>query len=618
MSTAGVITGTIDANASVTSPYTVTVTASDGTGSDDVTDVFVWTVTDDAPVLGTPIANQADTDADSVSLNVGGNFSDDDTLTISASGLPGGLSMSTAGVITGTIDANASVTSPYTVTVTASDGTGSDDVTDVFVWTVTDDAPVLGTPIANQADTDADSVSLNVGGNFSDDDTLTISASGLPGGLSMSTAGVITGTIDANASVTSPYTVTVTASDGTGSDDVTDVFVWTVTDDAPVLGTPIANQADTDADSVSLNVGGNFSDDDTLTISASGLPGGLSMSTAGVITGTIDANASVTSPYTVTVTASDGTGSDDVTDVFVWTVTDDAPVLGTPIANQADTDADSVSLNVGGNFSDDDTLTISASGLPGGLSMSTAGVITGTIDANASVTSPYTVTVTASDGTGSDDVTDVFVWTVTDDAPVLGTPIANQADTDADSVSLNVGGNFSDDDTLTISASGLPGGLSMSTAGVITGTIDANASVTSPYTVTVTASDGTGSDDVTDVFVWTVTDDAPVLGTPIANQADTDADSVSLNVGGNFSDDDTLTISASGLPGGLSMSTAGVITGTIDANASVTSPYTVTVTASDGTGSDDVTDVFVWTVTDVAPSARHTHCGSDGHVTLIP
>ena len=44
---------------------------------------------------------------------------------------------------------------------------------------------------------------------------------------------------------------------------------------------------------------------------------------------------------------------------------------------------------------------------------------------------------------------------------------------------------------------------------------------------------------------------------------------VSLDVSGSFSDadNDTLTYSASGLPGGLSINNAGVISGTIDADA---------------------------------------------------
>ncbi len=80
---------------------------------------------------------------------------------------------------------------------------------------------------------------------------------------------------------------------------------------------------------------------------------------------------------------------------------------------------------------------------------------------------------------------------------------------------------------------------------------------------------------------------APV-STPIAAQSSIDGGSVTLNVSGNFSDPDAgdlLTFSASSLPPGLSInSTTGIISGTINNNASVGGPYSVTITATDIAG----------------------------------
>ncbi|MCG8377269.1 MAG: putative Ig domain-containing protein, partial [Chlorobiales bacterium] len=83
------------------------------------------------------------------------------------------------------------------------------------------------------------------------------------------------------------------------------------------------------------------------------------------------------------------------------------------------------------------------------------------------------------------------------------------------------------------------------------------------------------------------TDDDPVLDTPIPDQNATDDTAFNLDVSGNFSDPDvgdTLTFSASGLPasGNLTISTAGVISGTPD-NSDV-GVHNVTVTADDGVG----------------------------------
>ena len=89
------------------------------------------------------------------------------------------------------------------------------------------------------------------------------------------------------------------------------------------------------------------------------------------------------------------------------------------------------------------------------------------------------------------------------------------------------------------------------------------------YSVTVTASDSEGG-TTTSEFDYTVSNVAPVTDTEIGAQSADDAAAVTLDVSGSFSDadNDTLTYSATGLPGGLSMSSAGVISGTIDADAS--------------------------------------------------
>ncbi len=159
--------------------------------------------------------------------------------------------------------------------------------------------------------------------------------------------------------------------------------------------------------------------------------------------------------------------------------------------------------------------------------------------------------------------------------------------------------SFSDDDSIGYTASGLPAGLSISAAGTITGTLPANASATSPYTVTVTATDAQGA-TTTDTFTWTVSNPAPSVS-PVADQTSADGAVVSLDVAASFSDDDCIGYTASGLPSGLSISAAGTISGTLPANASATSPYTVTVTATDAQGAT-TTDTFTWTVCNPAPT----------------
>jgi hypothetical protein len=604
ISAAGLISGTLTFASA--GDYTVEVTANDGNGG-TISDTFDWSVTatNQAPTVATPIANQSDSENEAISLNVAGNFNDadSDTLSFSATGLPPALSINSAGVISGTLTFASA--GDYTVEVTANDGNGG-TISDTFDWSVTatNQAPTVSSPIANQSDTENEAISLNVAGNFNDADSdpLSFSATGLPPALSINSAGVISGTLTFASA--GNYTVEVTANDGNGG-TISDTFDWSVTatNQAPTVSSPIANQSDTENEAISLNVAGNFSDadNDTLSFSATGLPPALSINSAGVISGTLTFASA--GNYTVEVTANDGNGG-TISDTFDWSVTatNQAPTVSSPIANQSDTENEAISLNVAGNFNDadSDTLSFSATGLPPALSISAAGLISGTLTFASA--GDYTVEVTANDGNGG-TISDAFDWSVTatNQAPTVATPIANQSDSENEAISLNVAGNFNDADSnpLSFSATGLPPALSISAAGVISGTLTFASA--GDYTVEVTANDGNGG-TISDTFDWSVTatNQAPTISSPIANQSDTENEVISLNVAANFNDadSDTLSFSATGLPPALSISPAGLISGTLTFASA--GDYTVEVTANDGNGGT-ISDTFDWTV---APSNR--------------
>ena len=632
ISGAGVISGTLAASASGSSPYSITIRAED-VGGLTVDNSFTWTVNNVAPTT-TGIGDQSDNDGDTINLNVSGDFSDGgsdtDALTFSDPGgtLPPSLSINGAGVISGTLDANASVSSPFSVTIRASDG--DDFVDSTFTWTVSNVAPTtIG--IVNQTSSDGDTIFANVstrfddGGNDSDSLTITDPSGSLPPSLSVSPTGIVTGTLDDDASVGSPYTVTLRATDPPGA-FIEATFSWTVNNVNPVVPTPIPDQSENDGAAFSLDVSGNFADGgpdgDALTFSdpSASLPGGLGINGAGVISGNIDMDASVSSPYSVTIRATDAQGG-FVEDTFQFTVGNPAPTVPTPIVDQSDSDGDAVSLDTSTSFADEDVLTFSTlSTLPGGLALNpVTGELSGTLDTDASIGSVYSITVTATDAQGA-TASDTFTWTVSNEAPVVGTPIPNQSSDDGAAISLDVSGNFedggNDTDALTFSdvGSSLPPSLSINGAGVISGTLDTDASNSSPYTVTIRATDAQGA-SVDDVFTWTVSNVDPVVTTPIADQTDSDADAVSLNVSSNFSDgggdSDSLSFSdpSGSLPDSLSISLAGVISGTLDSDASNSGPYSVTIRATDDMGGF-VEDTFTWTVNNPAPIAVDDSLGT--------
>ena len=296
------------------------------------------------------------------------------------------------------------------------------------------------------------------------------------------------------------------------------------------------------------------------------------------------------------------------------------------IPTQNKNNEDVISLQVQASDPNGDTLTYSAIGLPAGLSINPSnGLIDGTIASNADLSSPYSTTIqVVDDGIPQLTGTANFTWNVFEintAAPAI-TPIGNQTNDESDVISLQV--FASDADTLTYSAVGLPGGLSINTSnGLINGTIANDAFDSSPYTTIITVTDdGFPPLQSTEQFTWTVNEviinQAPVFNN-IPNTGDPEGTLINPYDIAQYASDpngDTLTYTASGLPTGLLMESTGRITGTIDLGTVPDSPYNVTVYAVDDgipplTGSTG----FNWTVTPLAQPLTIIYDDLDAQVT---
>ena len=183
---------------------------------------------------------------------------------------------------------------------------------------------------------------------------------------------------------------------------------------------------------------------------------------------------------------------------------------------------------------------------------------------------------------------------VPNQAPFFTTEFGDRTDAEGANVTFDANATDPENATLTYSASGLPGGMSINSSnGVVSGTL--NNSSAGVHSVVLTVSDGFLTD--TDSFTWTVTDNnqAPVFSTDFGDRTDAEGVSVSLDANATDPNVDTLTYSATNLPAGISINSAnGVISGTLTFAAAGT--YSVVVTVSDGTLTD--TDPFTWTVTE--------------------
>jgi hypothetical protein len=570
----GVVSGTIDPTQASPGTTAVTVSISDGTLTQSMT--FLWTLTagSGAPVLTNP-GDQSNAAGDSVALYLAANDPNSYILAFSATGLPEGLSLDPGtGEIAGTIAPTAASGSPHTVTLVASDGRQA--VSQTLAWSVS--ALSLPTP-ADQSNVVGDSVSLSVAGTDATG-TLAYSAINLPDGLTLNAStALISGTVSSAAVAGSPEAVTLLATDGSNS--VSATLAWSV---ARLALTAPNEQFSAVGSSVSLPL--SFTDvGGTPSFSATGLPAGLSLNAStALISGTPSSSDVAGSPYQVTLTASEGSASAAVS--LPWAILPEVTLLN-PGA-QFNASGDSVSLALTGS-SALGTLSWSASGLPSGLSLNASlGVISGTLGSGTASSSPYSVTLTASDGSSASSVT--LAWAIS--ALVLPA-VADQSNLDGDSVSLALGAHYHGTGTLAFSATGLPTGLTLNaSSGVIAGTLANDADVNGPYQVTAAVT--AGSLTATQTFPWDV--EARLSLGSIADQFSVGGDSVSLALSASdASASGTLAFSATGLPTGLSINASlGVISGTISTSAVSGTPLAVTLAVSDGGAS--VSQTLAWSV----------------------
>ena len=384
----------------------------------------------------------------------------------------------------------------------------------------------------------------------------TYTAAGLDDGLSIDAdTGKVSGVPTATASAA---TVTITATDSagatgsfTGSLTIYDAITISYADTSGYVGTAL---------SISPTVSGGSG---TYTYSAENMSQGLAIdTTTGVISGTpTDAGT-----QKISVTVSDNLGASVLTTV---TVTIQTPVTlsGTP---------DNANVNTAYTFTP--TITAAASGgtitvtrtagtLPDGLTLdATTGVITGT----PTTTGSSTFTLKISDGTSTSSTT--FTIPVVAWITLSGTPesaIVGRAYTFTPTVTSGGAG------TITYSATGLASWMTIdSTTGSITGT--PSSAATTP--VVITATDGSVSSSATTFSIVSANglSETGSIGT-IAEYADVSYTPTITGV----ADPSALafTLSSGALPAGLTMDTT---TGTITGEATVTGPFIVTYSVTDG------------------------------------
>ena len=287
---------------------------------------------------------------------------------------------------------------------------------------------------------------------------------------------------------------------------------------------------------------------------ASGLPGGVSVNTA---TGLITGAPTATGTYNATISASNGGGTANA--ALTITVLPGPPAITSPLAASGTaTIPFSYQITASNN-----PTSFSASGLPPGLSVNaSSGYITGSPTVGGTFNA--TIGATNSGGTGSA----TLVITIQGAPAITNGPPPPALYNTAYSFAFTTTGYPASAFTLT--AGPLPTGLTLSPAGVISGTPTATGS----YPGTVTANNGVGT--ATQSFTLVV-QQPPALtnGPPPGGNLSTPYNFTYTFQGYPAP---TFSVTSGALPTGLSISSTGAITGTPTASGT----FTGIITASNG------------------------------------
>jgi cold shock CspA family protein len=486
-------------------------------------------------------------------------------------------------------------------------------VDNVQITMSTNRAPSFDETFANRNDAESDWILITPEASDPDGDDLSFSATGLPSGVSINTeTGLIAGTLGYSSAASSPYTTVVTVSDGAGGID-TESFTWRVADlnrPPSLAAVPDKTVEETKAMQITANAGDPDLPSDTLHFSLIGAPPGATVDASGRIKWTPPETAGPgTYSFQVKVTDS---GSPALSDVESFEITvaevNTAPTLSF-IPDQANGIGDSVSLQVNGSDSDTpaDTLTYSAVGLPGGVSINpVSGLVSGTIPSSAAQ-SNSTVTITVKDnGSPQLQASRSFSWQVTqgNHAPVLA-PLAEQRPNASGAVTFVPDATDADPgDSLNF---WLADGIDPVPSGATIDAVSGEFSWTptddqhdATYRINVGVSDS-GSPRLSDtqlvMIVVPKLNESPQLVNP-GNQASAEGAEITLAIDATDPDGDNLRYSAGGLPSGLRINpTTGVISGEIGFDEGAASLFEVKVTVTDS-GSPQKSDSasFQWAV----------------------
>ncbi|MBU5272524.1 putative Ig domain-containing protein [Staphylococcus caprae] len=577
-------TNTISGTPTKVGNYPITVTTTDATGNETITN-FTIKVVDTTKPMVTSIKDQTkevNTSIDSIKIEATDNSGQ--PVTNKVSGLPEGVSFDSE---TNTISGTPTKVGSYPIVVTTTDASGNETETKFTIKVIDTTKPVV-TSIANQTkevNTPIDSITIEATDNSGQ--AVTNKVSGLPEGVSFDS---VTNTISGMPTKVGSYPIVVTTTDASGNKTETKFTIEVVDKTAPTV-TAIENQTkevNTAIDSIKIEATDNSGQ--AVTNKVSGLPEGVSFDSE---TNTISGTPTKVGSYPITVTTTDAEGNATTTNFTIKVVDTTKPTV-TSIKDQTkevNTAIDSITVEATDNSGQ--AVTNKVSGLPAGVEFDSE---TNTISGTPTKVGNYPITVTTTDVSGN-EMTTKFTIEVVDTTKPTVTSIKDQTkevNTAIDPITIDASDNSGQ--VVTNKVSGLPAGVSFDS---VTNTISGTPTKVGSYPITVTTTDESGNETTTK-FTIQVVDTIKPMVTSIEDQTkevNTPVDSITIEA----TDNSGLAVSnkVSGLPEGVSFDSA---TNTISGTPTKVGSYPITVTTTDAEGNATTTNFTIKVVDTTKPT----------------
>ena len=590
LSTGGVLSGT----PTQTGPFAITVKATDANGCSGIGATYTLTI--GCQVIS--VTNPATTTG-TVNTPFSQTFTASNTVgTVSfttASSLPAGLTLSTAGVLSGTPTQSGS----FGIVVTATDGNGCSGSGSTYTLVIGCQTITVTNPVNNTGTVSAPFSETFTSGNTIGTVTYTLNSGSLPAGLSLSTGGILGGTPTQSGS----FPITVKATDANGCFGVGATYTINIACQVITVNNP-ATTSSPAGTPLSINFTQSGAIGTATFTTASTLPTGLTLDPDGTLHGTPTQGGS----FGIAVTVTDSNGCTGTNPPYTLTITCPTITVTNPgvTTGTAGTAFSQTFTQTGGQGTV--TFAIHTGTLPTGMTFHSA---TGVLDGTPTQTGSFPIVVRATDsngctGDGPSYPLVIGCQTITVNNPVTTGGTVNAAFSQTFTQSGAIGGA-----TFSLNSGSLPAGLTLSSGGVLSGTPTQSGSF--PITVKVTdgnACTGIGATYTLVIACQTITVTNPSSSTGTIQVALTPASSYTFSAA-NTIGAVTFALNSGSLPAGISLTSGGVLTGT----PTVTGSFPITVQATDGNGCFGVSPTYTLvincqTITVTNPAATTATVGT--------